>query len=128
MSSPGSGAAATAAGGTGLGLYIVKGLVEAHGGSVEVGRAPSGGALFRFVLPAGSPPFELARPYPGGPATAPAGAGQPRKTCSPTRPEEFMSVAELTLRPREVTALQPANRARLATPALSRSPPPTSRR
>ncbi len=46
-------------GGTGLGLYIVKGLVEAHGGSVEVGRAPSGGAQFRFVLPAGSPPFEL---------------------------------------------------------------------
>ena len=45
-------------GGTGLGLYIVKGLVEAHGGSVEVGRAPSGGAKFRFVLPAGSPPFE----------------------------------------------------------------------
>ncbi|GAC1445203.1 MAG: ATP-binding protein [Mycobacteriales bacterium] len=46
-------------GGTGLGLYIVKGLVEAHGGSVEVGRSPSGGAQFRFVLPAGSPPFEL---------------------------------------------------------------------
>jgi signal transduction histidine kinase len=45
-------------GGTGLGLYIVKGLVEAHGGSVEVGRAPGGGAQFRFVLPAGSPPFE----------------------------------------------------------------------
>jgi signal transduction histidine kinase len=38
----------------------VKGLVEAHGGSVEVGRAPSGGAQFRFVLPAGSPPFEQA--------------------------------------------------------------------
>jgi hypothetical protein len=47
-------------GGTGLGLYIVKGLVEAHGGTVEVGRSPSGGAQFRFVLPAGSPPFELA--------------------------------------------------------------------
>ncbi|MCU1591271.1 MAG: sensor signal transduction histidine kinase [Frankiales bacterium] len=46
-------------GGTGLGLYIVKGLIEAHGGSVEVGRSPSGGAQFRFVLPAGSPPFEL---------------------------------------------------------------------
>ena len=45
-------------GGTGLGLYIVKGLVEAHGGSIEVGRSPSGGAQFRFVLPAGKAPFE----------------------------------------------------------------------
>jgi signal transduction histidine kinase len=44
--------------GTGLGLYIVKGLVEAHGGSVDVGSAASGGARFRFVLPAGSPPYE----------------------------------------------------------------------
>ncbi|MBC7374716.1 MAG: PAS domain-containing sensor histidine kinase, partial [Frankiales bacterium] len=44
-------------GGTGLGLYIVKGLVEAHGGTVEVGRASSGGAQFRFVLPAGTPDF-----------------------------------------------------------------------
>jgi PAS domain S-box-containing protein len=43
--------------GTGLGLYIVKGLVEAHGGSVEVGRARSGGARFRFWLPAGTPPY-----------------------------------------------------------------------
>lgn len=44
-------------GGTGLGLYIVKGLVEAHGGSVTVGRGPAGGAEFRFVLPAGTPDF-----------------------------------------------------------------------
>jgi signal transduction histidine kinase len=44
--------------GTGLGLYIVKGLVEAHGGSVEVARADSGGARFRFVLPAGSAPYD----------------------------------------------------------------------
>lgn len=46
-------------GGTGLGLYIVKGLVEAHSGSVEVRRAPSGGAAFRFVLPAGTPSYLL---------------------------------------------------------------------
>lgn len=44
-------------GGTGLGLYIVKGMVEAHGGSVEVRRAPEGGAAFRFALPAGTPSF-----------------------------------------------------------------------
>jgi len=44
-------------GGTGLGLYIVKGLVEAHGGTITVQRAPGGGAEFRFTLPAGTPDF-----------------------------------------------------------------------
>ena len=44
-------------GGTGLGLYIVKGIVEAHGGSIAVGRAPGGGAEFRFILPVGAPAF-----------------------------------------------------------------------
>lgn len=44
-------------GGTGLGLYIVKGMVEAHGGSVSVGRSPDGGARFRFRLPAGAPTY-----------------------------------------------------------------------
>ncbi|MEV5596218.1 PAS domain-containing sensor histidine kinase [Streptomyces sp. NPDC052496] len=44
-------------GGTGLGLYIVKGIVEAHGGTITVGRAPAGGALFRFILPVGTPAF-----------------------------------------------------------------------
>jgi signal transduction histidine kinase len=42
-------------GGTGLGLYIVKGLVESMGGTITVGRAPGGGAEFRFILPAGAP-------------------------------------------------------------------------
>jgi signal transduction histidine kinase len=46
-------------GGTGLGLYIAKGIVEAHGGSIEVGHSPAGGALLRFELPVGTPSFAL---------------------------------------------------------------------
>jgi signal transduction histidine kinase len=44
-------------GGAGLGLFIVKGLVEAHGGTIAVHQAPGGGAEFRFTMPAGQPDF-----------------------------------------------------------------------
>ncbi len=42
-------------GGTGLGLYVVRGLVEAHEGRMTVGRSRHGGALFRFTLKGGAP-------------------------------------------------------------------------
>jgi signal transduction histidine kinase len=44
-------------GSTGLGLYVVKGLVEAHGGHVRVEAAPSGGARFRLSLPSEPPDY-----------------------------------------------------------------------
>ncbi|MEW1955796.1 ATP-binding protein [Terrabacter sp. NPDC080008] len=40
---------------TGLGLYVVRGLVEAHGGSVLVDDNTAGGARFVVRLPAGLP-------------------------------------------------------------------------
>jgi signal transduction histidine kinase len=43
-------------GGTGLGLYIAKGMVELHEGTIALGRAPGGGAEFRVDLPPGTPP------------------------------------------------------------------------
>ncbi|MDE9367454.1 PAS domain-containing sensor histidine kinase [Luteipulveratus sp. YIM 133132] len=41
-------------GGSGLGLHVVRGLVQAHGGRVEVLDVPVG-ATFRVLLPAGPP-------------------------------------------------------------------------
>jgi signal transduction histidine kinase len=41
-----------AKGGVGLGLYITRGLVEAHGGRITVESIPGASTTFRFTLPA----------------------------------------------------------------------------
>ena len=41
------------AGGTGLGLSLVKGFTEAQGGQVAAANRPGGGAIFTLKLPAG---------------------------------------------------------------------------
>jgi two-component system, OmpR family, sensor histidine kinase KdpD len=37
--------------GSGLGLAVSKGLIEAHGGHILVENREGGGAVFRFTLP-----------------------------------------------------------------------------
>jgi two-component system, OmpR family, sensor histidine kinase MprB len=63
--------AARAVPGSGLGLSIVRQVVERHGGSVEAGAAPDGGTLVRLRLPAS----ELPASEP--PVVATAARGQP---------------------------------------------------
>jgi len=50
--------------GAGLGLYITRCLVEAHGGTIRVDEAPGGGADFNFTIPQaeGEQPVSADRP------------------------------------------------------------------
>ncbi len=46
----------TKAEGMGLGLSLCRTVIEQHGGSLSHAPAPGGGTVFRFTLPAGTPP------------------------------------------------------------------------
>lgn len=41
--------------GSGLGLFLVRGIIEAHGGAVKLGANDEGGARIEVLLPAGQP-------------------------------------------------------------------------
>jgi two-component system sensor histidine kinase KdpD len=45
-------------GGSGLGLTIAKGFVEAHGGTISVSNRPNGGTVFNLSFPQAEPPPE----------------------------------------------------------------------
>ncbi len=48
--------------GTGIGLSVVKRIVESRGGSVSIDSAPGAGATFRFTWPRYTRPFETGSP------------------------------------------------------------------
>ena len=65
-------------GGLGLGLYIARQLVEAHGGKIDVASVPGEGATFRVELPLEPPERVLEHPAAdAGIAEASPAAGQP---------------------------------------------------
>ncbi len=60
--------------GTGLGLALARGIVESHGGAIEVDCGPSEGTRFAIELPVGTPPGPVGER--GDLAAAPAVPGK----------------------------------------------------
>ena len=61
--------------GAGLGLSVVKAVVEAHGGQVGIEDRPGGGVAFWFTLTTATHSNSKERPVPQGAGTASGGEG-----------------------------------------------------
>jgi two-component system sensor histidine kinase KdpD len=77
---------ASKAPGAGLGLAVVRAIVEAHGGRVRVDTAPGGGARFRVELPAEHP--AVRRPAVDELEVMPVRPVQPMRSASEAEPRD----------------------------------------
>ncbi len=96
--------------GTGLGLAVCHGIIESHGGAIDVSDAPGQGAVFRVILPAA---IDLA-PAAAKPAPVPS-AGRPVAG----RADHAASEAVAPLAPSAPPPSRPARSAARLTPSQS---------
>jgi PAS domain S-box-containing protein len=133
----GEGDASRRAGGTGLGLAIAKEFVELHGGRIDLGDAPEGGALFTIHIPPQARPAAALRAAPaesaeygrgvveelrahGAPAPSPGDGSRPRVLVVEDNAEMRRFLAEVLSADFDVTTA-PDGAAGLAS-ALARPP------
>nr|BBH96068.1 hypothetical protein KTA_42670 [Thermogemmatispora argillosa] len=101
----GAGVGGGRAGGTGLGLAVCKGLIEAHGGRIWAENRPGGGAIFSFTLPLSDQPQagESAgeRALSTGPSTVATAAALPVQASPADQPTEIGSSSPAHVAQRE---------------------------
>lgn len=76
---------------SGLGLYVAKSIIEAHGGTVKVETHRGRGYKATFTLPMNHMPSSLASAVPPTPVTTPTPIANPQPAMPPATPQQLPS-------------------------------------